>query len=61
VLADHAAFLKQLKKDVEAGLADIKAGRFLGLFDSAEEVARALNIPWRRAGSRRRAPFRGRC
>ncbi len=42
VLTDRATFLKQLKKDVEASEAAVKAGRYLGPFDDADDAARAF-------------------
>ena len=42
VLRDRDEFLKQLKRDVEASRADVAAGRVLGPFDNARDVARAL-------------------
>jgi AbrB family looped-hinge helix DNA binding protein len=42
VLTDRATFLKQLRKDIEAGKADVEAGRVLGPFDNARDAMRAL-------------------
>jgi AbrB family looped-hinge helix DNA binding protein len=42
VLTDRAAFLKQLRKDIEAGKADVEAGRVLGPFDNARDAMRTL-------------------
>jgi bifunctional DNA-binding transcriptional regulator/antitoxin component of YhaV-PrlF toxin-antitoxin module len=47
-------FLKQLRKDIEAGKADVKAGRGLGPFDNARHAMRAL----RDFAKKRRAPAR---
>jgi AbrB family looped-hinge helix DNA binding protein len=42
VVRDRDEFLKQLRKDIEAGKADVKAGRVLGPFDNARDAMRAL-------------------
>jgi AbrB family looped-hinge helix DNA binding protein len=42
VLRDRAEFVKQLKKDIEASKAAVKAGRVLGPFDNARDAMRAL-------------------
>ena len=42
VLRDREEFLKQLKKDIEASKAAVKAGRYLGPFDNAADAARAF-------------------
>jgi AbrB family looped-hinge helix DNA binding protein len=42
VLIDRATFLKQLRKDIDAGKADVEAGRVLGPFDNARDAMRAL-------------------
>ncbi len=54
------AFDEQLSRDVEAGLADIKAGRVLGPFDNAADAARAFQKfkKQRRPNARRREPTR---
>jgi AbrB family looped-hinge helix DNA binding protein len=55
VLTDRALFLKQLRKDIEASEAAVKAGRVLGPFDNARDAARALRefAKKRRARARR--------
>ena len=55
ILQDQAEFLKQLRKDVEASEAAVKAGRVLGPFDNARDAARALRdfAKKRRAHARR--------
>jgi AbrB family looped-hinge helix DNA binding protein len=42
VVHDREEFLKQLKKDIEASKAAVKAGRVLGPFDNADDAARAF-------------------
>jgi bifunctional DNA-binding transcriptional regulator/antitoxin component of YhaV-PrlF toxin-antitoxin module len=42
VVRDREEFLKQVKKDVEASKAAVKAGRYLGPFDNADDAARAF-------------------
>lgn len=42
VLQDRQAFVKKLKKDLEASEAAVKAGRVLGPFDNADDAARAF-------------------
>ena len=42
VLTDRAVFLEQLRKDIEASKADVKAGRVLGPFDNARDAMRAV-------------------
>jgi len=42
VVVVHDAFDQQLKRDIEAGLADVRAGRVLGSFTNADDAARAF-------------------
>jgi len=60
VVVVHDAFDPQLKRDIEAGLADVKAGRVLGPFDSADDAARAFAQfkKQRRKHARRHQPTR---
>lgn len=60
VLRDRAEFLRQLKKDIAASKADVKAGRVLGPFDNAADAARAFQKfkKQRRANARRHQPTR---
>ena len=55
VVQDREEFLKQLKKDIEASKAAVKAGRYLGPFDNADDAARAFQQfkKQRRAHARR--------
>ena len=55
VVRDREEFLKQLKKDIEASKAAVKAGRYLGPFDNADDAARAFQQfkKQRRAHARR--------
>lgn len=58
VLTDRALFLKQLRKDIEASEAEVKAGPVLGPFDNARDAMRALRDftkKKRRAHARRTA------
>jgi AbrB family looped-hinge helix DNA binding protein len=57
VLRDRAVFLKQLRKDIEASEAAVKAGRALGPFNNADDAARAFEQfkKKRRAHARRSA------
>jgi hypothetical protein len=54
------AFDEQLRRHVEAGLADLRAGRILGPFDNAADAARAFEKfkKQRRPNARRRQPTR---
>jgi AbrB family looped-hinge helix DNA binding protein len=57
VLQDREHFLKELRKDIEASKAAVKAGRVLGPFDNAADAARAVEKfkKQRRAHARRSA------
>ncbi len=57
VVRNRDEFLRQLKKDIEASKAAVKAGRYLGPFDSADDAARACKQfqKQRRAHARRSA------
>jgi len=48
------AFDEQLRRDIEAGLADVRAGRVLGSFDNAPEAARAFQAFKRKRRARAR-------
>lgn len=38
------AFDEQLRRDIEAGAADVAAGRFLGPFDNADDARQAFEV-----------------
>ena len=60
VVTVRDAFDEKLRQDIEAGLADIKAGRVLGPFETAGEAARAFEQfkKQRRVHARGRQPTR---
>jgi AbrB family looped-hinge helix DNA binding protein len=61
VVVVRDAFDPQLKRDIEAGLADVRAGRYLGPFDNADDARRAFEAFKKRKprpNARRRQPTR---
>ena len=62
VILVRDAFDVQLKRDIDAGLADVRAGRYLGPFDNADDARRAFEAfkkkRQRPVNSRRRKPAR---
>jgi AbrB family looped-hinge helix DNA binding protein len=60
VLRDREEIVKQLKKDIEAGVRDVRAGRVLGPFDNADDAQRGFEVfkRKRRPHARRRQPTR---
>jgi AbrB family looped-hinge helix DNA binding protein len=57
ILSDREEFSKQLKRDIEAGVADVRAGRVLGPFDNADDARRAFEA-FKKKHARRRQPTR---